>query len=934
MVILSLGLAACGPATPTEAPPPPPEETPTAPPAVAVVEDEWGVVKVAKGDPIKVGFAAGLSGAGIDVLGLDEQRGAELALKDKPEVLGFAVELQVEDAMCSAEGGQTVATKFVADPQIVAVLGHMCSSSCLPSSKVYEQNHYSMVSPSCTAPALTMPVLDATEIFNRTCWSDVIQGPAAGKFVYETLGVSKAATIHDGSPYAEQLGQEFAKGFEALGGEIVAAEAVNVGDTDMRPVLTRIKAGEPGLIYWSGFVAEGGYLAAQMPDVGMEDVLFMGADGIKADEFIKAAGDRAEGVYASAGDLAEAGPALPKFLEAYEAEYGEAPIAPFHAHAYDAYMVIVNAIEQVGQTDADGNLMIGRKALRDAIRATKDHQGLSGKIACDENGDCGTGSVAFSMVQAGAWVSAEAPAAVAEGKTFIFGRGGDSVQLDPAVVTDGESFRVTGQILEPLFQYEDGGTGPIPALATGFEASADSKEWTIFLREGVKFHDGTDFNADAVVLNYERQWKTDHPLHFESQVYEYWEYMFNGFDDDCLITGVEAVDDLTVKITLREPLAPLLANLAMDIFAISSPAALEEYGADYGMPTVGAVGTGPFKFVEWVEDDHITVEANADYWGGAPTIGRIIWRVIPDDSARYLALKAGDIHALEQANVEDLKDAEADPNLYVDAIGLNTGYLGFNYHIKELQDPKVREAIFHAIDREALKDAFYGDYGQVASTFLHPTMWGRPEIEDWTYDPDLAMELLAEAGFPDGLAEVTNEDTGEVGPLKFYYMPVTRFYYPSPKEIGEAMAADLAKVGIETELYLEGDWAAFLGARREGRLYGLYQLGWGGDNGDPDNFLNYFFGGLSGTGQVKEPDAREGYYANQEVADLLYQAATEPDQAKRAPLYEEVERLLHEDRARLWVIHNDTPRVLSSKISGFQVQPVGADKYEGVVIAD
>jgi len=531
------------------------------------------------------------------------------------------------------------------------------------------------------------------------------------------------------------------------------------------------------------------------------------------------------------------------------------------------------------------------------------------------------------------WFGVE-EAVVAEGKTFIFGRGGDSVQLDPAVVTDGESFRVTGQILEPLFQYEDGGTAPIPALATGWEATPDSKEWTIFLREGVKFHDGTPFNADAVVLNFERQWKTDHPLHFESQVYEYWEYMFNGFDDDCLITNIEAVDEYTVKITLKAPLAPLLANLAMDIFAISSPAALEEYGADYGMPTVGCVGTGPFKFVEWVEDDHITADANMDYWGGAPTISRIIWRVIPDDSARYLALKAGDIHALEQANVEDLKDAAADPNLYVEAIGLNTGYLAFNYHIKEFQDPRVREAVFHAIDREALKDAFYGDYGQVASTFLHPTMWGCPDIEDWTYDPDLSRQLLAEAGFPDGLKEVHNEDTGEVGMLKFYYMPVTRFYYPSPKEIGEAMAADLAKVGIETELYLEGDWAAYLGARREGRLYGLYQLGWGGDNGDPDNFLNYFFGGLSAPGQVKEPDGREGWYANQEVADLCYQAATEPDQAKRAPLYEEVERLLHEDRARLWVIHNDTPRILSAKVSGFVVQPVGADKYEGVVIAD
>jgi len=379
-----------------------------------VYEDEWGVVKVEKGDTVKIGFAAGLSGAGIDVLGLDELRGAELAVKDKPQIKGLPVELVVEDEMCSAEGGQTVANKMVANPQIVAVVGHMCSSSCTPASKIYEQHHYSMVSPSCTAPSLTMPVLDATEIFNRVCWSDVIQGPAAGKFVKEVLGVDKAATIHDGSPYAEQLGAEFAKGFEAAGGKIVAREAVNVGDTDMRPVLTRIKASNPGLIYWSGFVAEGGYLAAQRADVGMENVIFMGADGIRADEFIRAAGDLAEGVYASAGDMAAAGPGYAKFVEAYEATYGERPIAPFHAHAYDAYMVIANAVEKVAQVDAEGNLLIGRKKLRDAIRATKDYQGLSGKIGCDANGDCGLGSVAFSMVKGGAWVAAEAPKPVAK----------------------------------------------------------------------------------------------------------------------------------------------------------------------------------------------------------------------------------------------------------------------------------------------------------------------------------------------------------------------------------------------------------------------------------------------------------------------------------------------------------------------------------------
>ena len=532
--------------------------------------------------------------------------------------------------------------------------------------------------------------------------------------------------------------------------------------------------------------------------------------------------------------------------------------------------------------------------------------------------------------------------------TFIFGRGGDSVQLDPAIVTDGESFRVTGQCLEPLYQYEPGSTTPIPALATGCTANEDSTEWTCELRQGVKFHDGTDFNADAVIFNFERWRNTDNPYHFESQVFEYYEYMWFGFDDDSIISAVEKVDDYTVKFVLGGPLAPFLANLAMDIFAISSPAAIEEYGEDYGLPAVGCVGTGPFKFVEWVEGDHITVAANEDYWGGAPTISEIVWRVIPDDSARFLALKAGDIHALEQAVVEDLATAEADPDLYVlTRPALNTGYLAFPYQTEEFQDIRVRQAVAHAIDRQGLVENFYGAYGEAATNFLPPLIWGHNDaIEDWAYDPELSRQLLADAGFPDGLSEVTIAfdiqdaegnlaySAGEKIPLMLYYMPVTRFYYPSPQEIGEAMAANLAQVGINATLELAGDWPTFLGLRREGRLVGLYQLGWGGDNGDPDNFHNYFFGGLSSADDVKEPDPREAWYANQEVANLLYEAAINPNQSEREAIYMQVEQLLHDDVARLWVAHNNTPLIFSNKVSGYVPQPVGADYYEGTVIEE
>ncbi|MFV9675337.1 MAG: ABC transporter substrate-binding protein [Anaerolineales bacterium] len=560
-------------------------------------------------------------------------------------------------------------------------------------------------------------------------------------------------------------------------------------------------------------------------------------------------------------------------------------------------------------------------------------------------GACGTSEPAEPAEPAAPAEPAE-PAAPAEPKTFIFGRGGDSVQLDPAIVTDGESFRVTGQVLEPLFQYEPGSTTPIPALATECTVSADDLVWTCALREGVKFHDGTDFNADAVVFNFERWRFTDNPYHFESQVFEYYEIMFFGFDDDSVISAVEKVDDYTVKFTLVDPLAPFLANLAMDIFAISSPAAIEAAGEDYGTPAGGCVGTGPFTFVEWIEGDSITIEANADYWGGAPSVSEVIFRVIPDDSARFLALKAGDIHAFEQAVVEDLASAEADPDLYVQTKpALNTGYLSFNYKIVEFNDKNVRLAIYHALNLPGLIENFYGAYGEVAETFLPPLIWGKnKDIEHYAYDPDLAKQYLADAGFADGLSEVTiAEDVvdaegtvlyaaGDKIPLTLYYMPVTRFYYPSPEEIGTAMAADLANAGIVANLELAGDWSTYLGLRRNGHLMGLYMLGWGGDNGDPDNFIGYFFGGLSSADEVKEPDAREGWYANQEVATLIYKAAINSSQAERTAMYEQVEQLLYDDVARIWVAHNNTPLIFSSTVSGYITQPVGADYLEFVVI--
>ncbi|HSN93667.1 MAG TPA: ABC transporter substrate-binding protein, partial [Anaerolineaceae bacterium] len=467
---------------------------------------------------------------------------------------------------------------------------------------------------------------------------------------------------------------------------------------------------------------------------------------------------------------------------------------------------------------------------------------------------------------------------------------------------------------------------------------AEAKVWTCKLRQGVKFHDGTDFNADAVIFNFERWRFTTNPLHFPSQVFEYYEAMWGGFDDASTITAVKKIDDFTVEFDLSSPMAPFLANLAMDMFAISSPAALQAAGEAYGTPNGGVVGTGPYKFVSWQEGTEIKLVANENYWGEPAKVKNVVIRVIPDDSARFLALQAGDIDALEQAVVEDLTKAEADKSLQIlTRPALNTSYLAFNFKIKEFQDVKVREAVAHAIDKKGLISNFFGKYGTVATNLLPPGMLGHDDsIEDWAFDPALSKSLLAEAGFPDGLSEVTiAEDVMDADgnvvykadqkiPLRLYYMPVTRFYFPAAKEVGEGMAANLTAAGFKVELTLEGDWPTYLGARRNGLLMGLYLLGWGGDNGDPDNFTGYFFG--SGT----EPIKREGWYQNAALAELLQKAVAEPDPAKRGLMYAETEKMMHDDVMRVWLGHNNTPLILSSKVLGYVPQPVGAENYEFV----
>ncbi|MBI2977224.1 MAG: branched-chain amino acid ABC transporter substrate-binding protein [Chloroflexi bacterium] len=394
IVLASIVLAACAPSVPTAAP--------------FVCTDTIGCVDIAPDASVHIAYALTVSGA-TSFLGEDSKGGIEIAIDDKGgKLLGHTIELTGEDSGCSADGGQSAGTKLAADPTIVGVVGTNCSSASRTASPLVTGAGMVMISPSATNPDLSNPDHPDYHVgYLRTAHNDLFQGRIAAQFAFNELKVKSAATIHDGSPYAESLQNVFADVFKELGGTITAQEAVNVGDVDMKPVLTKISTGSPEIIYFPIFEPEGDFMAAQAKEVsGLEDTILMGADGLFAVSFPGAAGQAAVGMYLSGPYVA--GAAYDEFIAKWKAKFGGPPPSGFHAHAYDATNILLAAIEKVAVQDADGTLHVGRQALRDAVYATKDFNGLTGKLTCDVYGDCATGEAlgVFKLTEAevgGAW---------------------------------------------------------------------------------------------------------------------------------------------------------------------------------------------------------------------------------------------------------------------------------------------------------------------------------------------------------------------------------------------------------------------------------------------------------------------------------------------------------------------------------------------------
>ncbi|MGJ3240990.1 MAG: branched-chain amino acid ABC transporter substrate-binding protein [Anaerolineae bacterium] len=362
-------------------------------------EDEIGCVEIGPDDPIVIGSMLTISGS-TAFLGEDSQGGIELAVMGfDGELLGREIEVVEEDALCSAEGGQAAAQRIVSDASLLGIVGTNCSGAAAAALPIISEAGLLMISPSNTSPALTDPDIEAGGLYQagyfRTAHNDLFQGRLAAQYALSVLGAETVATIHDGDPYTEGLQAAMADAFAELGGEVVFQGAITKGDTDMTAVLTEVASVSPDVLYFPVFEPESNFLASQARQTpGLEDTVLMTADGSFVASFVEnTGGDAALGIFQSGPFVS--GETYDAFLELWDEEIGGVPPSGFHAHAYDATNILLNAIEEVAIELEDGTLLVGRQALRDAVAATDGYEGLTGTLTCQTEapfiGDCATG---------------------------------------------------------------------------------------------------------------------------------------------------------------------------------------------------------------------------------------------------------------------------------------------------------------------------------------------------------------------------------------------------------------------------------------------------------------------------------------------------------------------------------------------------------------
>jgi branched-chain amino acid transport system substrate-binding protein len=341
---------------------------------------------------------------GDSAFGIDAENSGLLAVADAEPVEGFSFELVAEDDQGGAEGGAAVANKFVADPTVIAVAGHLFSGATAAAAPIYEKFKIPMLSPSATAPFLTT---EGWTVFNRVPFTDQTQAAVAADYIYNTLGLKKAAVLHDGEDYGKGLATLFQAAFEALGGVVTVFEGITSKEADYTPILTTIAADSPDLVYFGGYTQDGSVLANQMKTTGLENAVFFGCDGTFGVDFVERAGENANGTYHTIPRSAPDSPEKAVFDAAYMAAYGVGPgeLSPYSWNSYDAVSALVAEIRKVAYLGDDGSLNIPRQALVDGVRGLNNYQGIGNVITCDAVGECNALGLVIMEVVDGEFVA-------------------------------------------------------------------------------------------------------------------------------------------------------------------------------------------------------------------------------------------------------------------------------------------------------------------------------------------------------------------------------------------------------------------------------------------------------------------------------------------------------------------------------------------------
>jgi peptide/nickel transport system substrate-binding protein len=508
------------------------------------------------------------------------------------------------------------------------------------------------------------------------------------------------------------------------------------------------------------------------------------------------------------------------------------------------------------------------------------------------------------------------------GGTFVFAGAAEPELLDPAFASDGETFRVARQIFEGLVGTEPGTADPAPLLAEDWEASDDGLTYEFTLRTGVKFHDGTDFNAEAVCFNFDRWYNFPEAVQSDDFAY-YYGKLFRGFAEgpkagEGIYEGCTADGEDKVTIELNSPFAGFISALSLPALSMQSPSALEEHQDDSASnvnttaySTQHPTGTGPFEFESWERGNQVTLKRFDDYWGETAQVDTVRVVAITDAKARATAVQNGEVDGADLIGPADLQPLE-DAGMQIEAREPFTVlYLGMNQKTEPLDDIKVRQAIAHAIDKEAVAAASLPEGSELAINFMPQSVNGwTDDVTTYEYDPDKARELLEEAG-ADGATIDFN-----------YPTDVSRPYMPSPADTFNVLRSQLQEVGLNIRPVADVWSPDYLDKVTGTDDHGIHLLGWTGDYNDSDNFVGVFFGTATD----------EFGFDNKELFDKISEARGIPTLEEQTPLYEEINRDIAEFVPGVPLAHPAPSLAFGPDVEGYVSSPVNDEVWNAVTV--